>query len=162
MYAGIENLSKTHDAIQYGGRHLCADGNFPLPDSRAQFTNLDIAPPVLPDGAFFLSTRRGKQFNSMIFNEVDPLTGATRDAVYIDHRDADALNVAEGELVLLRSDIGSMKARVKIVALASRSVQVHWPEGNVLIDAGLNEDASRIPDYNAVVTITKLNEKVKS
>ena len=162
MYAGIENLSKTHDAIQYGGRHLCADGNFPLPDSRAQFTNLDIAPPVLPDGAFFLSTRRGKQFNSMIFNEVDPLTGATRDAVYIDHRDADALNVAEGELVLLRSDIGSMKARVKIVALASRSVQVHWPEGNVLINAGLNEDASRIPDYNAVVTITKLNEKVKS
>jgi molybdopterin-dependent oxidoreductase alpha subunit len=162
MYAGIENLSKTHDAIQYGGRHLCADGNFPLPDSRAQFTNLDIAPPVLPDGAFFLSTRRGKQFNSMIFNEIDPLTGATRDAVYIDARDAAVLKVAEGDRVLLRSDIGSMKARVKIVALASRSVQVHWPEGNVLIDAGLNEDASRIPDYNAVVTITKLNEKVKS
>ena len=158
MYAGIENLSKTHDAIQYGGRHLCADGDFPLPNSRARFTNLDIAPPVLPDGAFFLSTRRGKQFNSMIFNEVDPLTGATRDAVYIDHRDAKALNVAEGDLVLLRSDIGSMKARVKIVALASRSIQVHWPEGNVLIDAGINEDASRIPDYNAVVTIEKINK----
>jgi len=158
MYAGIENLSKTHDAIQYGGRHLCADGDFPLPNSRARFTNLDIAPPVLPDGAFFLSTRRGKQFNSMIFNEVDPLTGATRDAVYIDHRDAKALNVAEGDLVLLRSDIGSMKARVKIVALASRSIQVHWPEGNVLIDAGINKDASRIPDYNAVVTIEKINK----
>ena len=98
----------------------------------------------------------------MIFNEVDPLTGAHRDSVYIDGRDADALNVVEGELVVLSSDIGSMNARVKIVALASRSVQVHWPEGNVLIDAGLNEDASRIPDYNAVVTITKLNEKVKS
>jgi anaerobic selenocysteine-containing dehydrogenase len=98
----------------------------------------------------------------MIFNEIDPLTGATRDAVYIDARDAAVLKVAEGDRVLLRSDIGSMKARVKIVALASRSVQVHWPEGNVLIDAGLNEDASRIPDYNAVVTITKLNEKVKS
>ena len=162
MYAGIENLSKTHDAIQYGGRHLCADGEFPLADGRARFTNLDIAPPVLPEGAFFLSTRRGKQFNSMIFNEVDPLTGAHRDSVYIDGRDADALNVVEGELVVLSSDIGSMNARVKIVALASRSVQVHWPEGNVLIDAGLNEDASRIPDYNAVVTITKLNEKVKS
>jgi molybdopterin-dependent oxidoreductase alpha subunit len=158
MYAGIENLSKTHDAIQYGGRHLCADGNFPLPNSRARFTNLDIAPPVLPDGAFFLSTRRGKQFNSMIFNEIDPLTGATRDAVYIDARDAAVLKVAEGDRVLLRSDIGSMNARVKIVALASRSIQVHWPEGNVLIDAGINEDASRIPDYNAVVTIEKINK----
>lgn len=98
----------------------------------------------------------------MIFNEIDPLTGATRDAVYIDQRDADALRVAEGDRVVLRSDVGSMNARVKIVALPSRSVQVHWPEGNVLIDAGINEDASRIPDYNAVVTITKLNEKVKS
>jgi hypothetical protein len=75
-----------------------------------------------------------------------------------DGRDADALNLVEGEQVVLRSDIGSMNARVKIVVLPSRSIQVHWPEGNVLIDAGINEDASRIPDYNAVVTIEKLNK----
>jgi anaerobic selenocysteine-containing dehydrogenase len=94
----------------------------------------------------------------MIFNEIDPLTGATRDAVYIDARDAAVLKVVEGDRVLLRSDIGSMNARVKIVALPSRSVQVHWPEGNVLIDADINEDSSRIPDYNAVVTIEKINK----
>ena len=51
-----------------------------------------------------------------------------------------------------------MHARIKIVVLPPRSIQVHWPEGNVLIDAGINEDASRIPDYNAVVTIEKLNK----
>jgi molybdopterin-dependent oxidoreductase alpha subunit len=158
MYAGIENLSKTHDAIQYGGRHLCEGGEFPLPNGRARFTNLAVSPPTVPEGSFFLSTRRGKQFNSMIFNEIDPLTGATRDAVYIDARDAAVLKVVEGDRVLLRSDIGSMNARVKIVALPSRSIQVHWPEGNVLIDAGINEDASRIPDYNAVVTIEKINK----
>ena len=158
MYAGIENLSKTHDAIQYGGRHLCEGGEFPLPNGRARFTNLTVSPPTIPEGSFFLSTRRGKQFNSMIFNEIDPLTGATRDAVYIDARDASMLKVVEGDRVLLRSDIGSMNARVKIVALPSRSIQVHWPEGNVLIDAGINEDASRIPDYNAVVTIEKINK----
>ncbi len=158
MYAGIENLSKTHDAIQYGGRHLCEGGEFPLPNGRARFTNLTVSPPTVPEGSFFLSTRRGKQFNSMIFNEIDPLTGATRDAVYIDARDAAMLKVVEGDRVLLRSDIGSMNARVKIVALPSRSIQVHWPEGNVLIDAGINEDASRIPDYNAVVTIEKINK----
>ena len=158
MYAGIENLSKTHDAIQYGGRHLCEGGEFPLPNGRARFTNLTVSPPTIPEGSFFLSTRRGKQFNSMIFNEIDPLTGATRDAVYIDARDAAMLKVVEGDRVLLRSDIGSMNARVKIVALPSRSIQVHWPEGNVLIDAGINDDASRIPDYNAVVTIEKINK----
>jgi len=158
MYAGIENLSKTHDAIQYGGRHLCEGGEFPLPNGRARFTNLTVSPPTIPEGSFFLSTRRGKQFNSMIFNEIDPLTGATRDAVYIDARDAAMLKVVEGDRVLLRSDVGSMNARVKIVALPSLSIQVHWPEGNVLIDAGINEDASRIPDYNAVVTIEKINK----
>jgi molybdopterin-dependent oxidoreductase alpha subunit len=158
MYAGIETLSKTHDAIQYGGRHLCEGGEFPLPDGRARFTTLAVSPPTVPEGSFFLSTRRGKQFNSMIFNEIDPLTGATRDAVYIDSRDAAVLKVVQGDRVLVRSDVGSMNARVKIVALPSRSVQVHWPEGNVLIDAGINDDASRIPDYNAVVTIEKINK----
>jgi molybdopterin-dependent oxidoreductase alpha subunit len=158
MYAGIETLSKTHDAIQYGGRHLCEGGEFPLPGGRARFTILAVSPPTVPEGSFFLSTRRGKQFNSMIFNEIDPLTGATRDAVYIDSRDAAVLKVVQGDSVLVRSDVGSMNARVKIVALPSRSVQVHWPEGNVLIDAGINDDASRIPDYNAVVTIEKINK----
>jgi molybdopterin-dependent oxidoreductase alpha subunit len=158
MYAGIETLSKTHDAIQYGGRHLCEGGEFPLPNGRARFTILAVSPPTVPEGSFFLSTRRGKQFNSMIFNEIDPLTGATRDAVYIDSRDAAVLKVVQGDRVLVRSDVGSMNAHVKIVALPSRSVQVHWPEGNVLIDAGINEDASRIPDYNAVVTIEKINK----
>jgi molybdopterin-dependent oxidoreductase alpha subunit len=158
MYAGIENLSKTHDAIQYGGRHLCEGGEFPLPDGRARFTTLAVSPPTVPEGSFFLSTRRGKQFNSMIFNEIDPLTGATRDAVYIDSRDAAILKVGQGDRVLVRSDVGSMNARVKIVALPSRSVQVHWPEGYVLIDGGINDDASRIPDYNAVVTIEKINK----
>lgn len=157
MYVGIENLSKVHDEVQYGGRHLCADGNFPMPNGRARFTSLNVAPPLLSESAFFLSTRRGKQFNSMIFNEVDPLTGATRDAVYIDHRDAAALGVSEGDALRLTSSVGSMLSTAKLVNLPSRSLQVHWPEGNVLIEAGLNQDASRIPDYNAIVTIEKIS-----
>jgi len=156
MYAGIETLSDTHDAVQYGGRHLCANGDFPLPGGRAVFTAVDVRPPVLPEGTFLLSTRRGKQFNSMVFAERDPLTGAGRDAVYVDRRDAAGIGVNHGERVTLRSDTGTMRATVHLVDLPRRSVQVHWPEGNVLIDAGLNEDASRIPDYNAIVTIEKV------
>ena len=156
MYAGIENLAATGDSVQYGGRHLCADGDFPLPDRRARFTVLDVSPPALAPHEFFLSTRRGKQFNSMVFAETDPLTGAARDAVYIDAGDAADLGVADGERIRLTSPVGSMTGRAKLVRLPSRSVQVHWPEGNVLIDAGLNDDASRIPDYNAVVTIERI------
>jgi len=92
----------------------------------------------------------------MVFAETDPLTGAARDAVYIDAGDAADLGVADGERIRLTSPVGSMTGRAKLVRLPSRSVQVHWPEGNVLIDAGLNDDASRIPDYNAVVTIERI------
>lgn len=155
MYAGIEMLRTTHDAVQYGGRHLCANGDFPLPDGRAVFTAVDVRPPNLPEGSFLLSTRRGKQFNSMVFAERDPLTGAGRDAVYIDRRDAATIDVSHGDRVLIRSATGTMRGTAHVVDLPRRSLQVHWPEGNVLIDAGLNEDASRIPDYNAIVTIEK-------
>ena len=39
-YAGIEDLATTGDQVQWGGRHLCADGTFPTPDGRGRFTPL--------------------------------------------------------------------------------------------------------------------------
>jgi predicted molibdopterin-dependent oxidoreductase YjgC len=157
-YAGIERLSRTGDAIQWGGRHLAAGGAFPTPSGRARFTPVAAAAAGhdLPDGAFFLSTRRGKQFNSMVFADVDPLNGARRDDVLIDARDAAALGMADGSAVTLVSDTGRMDGRLRCVpALAARTVQVHWPEGNVLIPGGPDhrEPRSRVPDYNAVVRI---------
>lgn len=162
FYAGIETLSKVHDAVQYGGRHLCADGDFPLPGGRARFTTLDVQPEVLAPDEFFLSTRRGKQFNSMIFNETDPLTGASRDAVYIGSEDAKEFDIDDGQHIELTSSVGHYRGHAKIVDLPRRSLQVHWPEGNVLIDAGLNDDASRIPDYNAIVTVNLLERGTTS
>jgi molybdopterin-dependent oxidoreductase alpha subunit len=157
FYAGIEDLSRTGDAVQYGGRHLCAGGDFPTPDGRGAFSVLDVAPPSLGDGEFFCSTRRGKQFNSMVFAATDPLTGATRDAVYVDESDARSLGLSEGDPVRLTSRVGTFVGTAHLVRLPARTVQVHWPEGNVLIDASINDDASRIPDYNAVVTVERLN-----
>jgi molybdopterin-dependent oxidoreductase alpha subunit len=120
MYAGIETLSKVHDAVQYGGRHLCANGEFPLPGGRAQFTNLDVQPTVLAPDEFFLSTRRGKQFNSMIFNETDPLTGAARDAIYISAEDAHELGIADNERIVAQNTIGQLVGHAKLVDLPRR------------------------------------------
>lgn len=155
-YSGIEHLAETGDAVQYGGRHLCADGAFPTHDGRGAFSVLDVAPPALAEGEFFCSTRRGKQFNSMVFAASDPLTGAPRDAVYIDSDDARSLGLGEGDRLRLTSKVGSFVGTAHLVRLPSRTVQVHWPEGNVLIDATINDDASRIPDYNAVVTVERI------
>lgn len=155
LYAGIEDLAETGDAVQYGGRHLCAGGTFPTPNGRARFSTVDIAPAALGPGEWFVSTRRGKQFNSMVLSTTDPLTGAGRDAVYIDAGDAGAIGIADGDRVTLTSRAGRFAGHAKLVRLPTRSLQVHWPEGNVLLAAGpgAREPLSRIPDYNAVVTL---------
>jgi molybdopterin-dependent oxidoreductase alpha subunit len=157
-YAGIEALAATGDQVQWGGRHLCADGVFPVPGGRASFTPLTPPSADLPEGAFTVATRRGKQFNSMVHAAVDPLTGAERDAVYIDEADARALGAVDGSPVRLHSDTGSFDGHLKVVRLPARSLQVHWPEGNVLIPGGASqrEPRSKVPDYNAVVTVEVL------
>jgi anaerobic selenocysteine-containing dehydrogenase len=150
-----EDLADTGDAIQWGGRHLCTGGDFPTPDGRARFTPLTPTRPDLPAGSFQLATRRGKQFNSMIFAETDPLTGAGRDALFIDETDAATLGVAAGDRVLVRSAVGEMEATVHPVRLPAGTVQVLWPEGNVLLHHSPEhrEPGSQVPDYNAVVTV---------
>ncbi len=154
-YAGIEFLERTGDAVQWGGRHLCPGGRFPTPDGRARFTALEMPVPDVPEGRFLVTTRRGKQFNSMVWDETDPLTGATRDAVYLDRADVESLGLIDGQRVVLRSDTGEMLARVHVSRLPRGSAQVHWPEGNVLLPGGAEhrEPGSHIPDYQAIVGI---------
>jgi molybdopterin-dependent oxidoreductase alpha subunit len=156
-YAGIEDLAETGDAVQYGGRHLCAGGEFPTPDGKGRFSPLEPDRTELPPGSFFLSTRRGKQFNTMVQGEVDPLTGAHRDAVFLDPADAAGLGVADGDPVTVRSPVGTFAGRAKLVRLPAGAVQVHFPEGNVLVASGPDhrEPGSHVPDYNAIVTIER-------
>ena len=92
----------------------------------------------------------------MVHDEIDPLTGAARDAVYIDRRDAAELGLADGAAVRLTSETGSYDGRLHCTELARGSLQVHWPEGNVLLPSGPvhRETQSQVPDYNAVVTVT--------
>jgi predicted molibdopterin-dependent oxidoreductase YjgC len=152
FYRGIESLATTGDAVQWGGRHLCTE-----PGWRGQFTVLVPASPDLPEGTFLMTTRRGKQFNSIVHGDVDPLTGARRDAVFVDATDAAELGLDDGAPVRLRSATGVFDGRVKLVRLPARSVQVHWPEGNSLVAAGAErrEPGSKVPDYSAVVTIER-------
>jgi anaerobic selenocysteine-containing dehydrogenase len=72
--------------------------------------------------------------------------------------DADAAGLAEGARVELRSAVGTMQAVVRLVPLPARTLQVHWPEGNVLLAGGAEnrEPRSKVPDYNAVVTVHPL------
>jgi molybdopterin-dependent oxidoreductase alpha subunit len=152
-YAGIETLHETGDSIQVGGERLCEGGIFPTPDGRGNFAVVVPEHHDVPEGQFMLSTRRGKQFNSMVWKEVDPLTGAPRDALFLAPTDATALGVADGQAVLVKSQHGEMRARVHLASIRPGNVQAFFPESNPLLAPARRDAISGVPDYNAIVEV---------
>lgn len=155
QYAGIQHLKEAGDQFQYGGSHLCFGWTFATPDGKAHFTSLSLPQRELPEGYFRVTTRRGKQFNSMVQAKKDAITGAFRDAVYISQTDADTLNLKEGDRILLTNDQGQFEGRVFIAAVKPGNLQIHWPEGNGLLDRHKRSQEG-VPDYNAIVQL-KIN-----
>ena len=183
FYAGCEKLSKTGDAVQYGGPRLCDDGAFATPDGKAHFKVVALprspvgtscrssetsssatalaadgkmggaATPSYPNKRFVVSTRRGKQFNSLVYAEIDPLNGAPRDAVLIAPEDAEELHLVKGDRIGLVNDLGRYEGSVFPAPIARGNLQVHWPEGNVILRHGITDPASGVPEYNAMVVI---------
>jgi anaerobic selenocysteine-containing dehydrogenase len=177
FYDGVQNLRQTGDAVQYGGARLCEGGRFLTADGKAHFRTVSPAASsttevqfrgslesngdsrALSPALFALSTRRGKQFNSLVYAEVDPINGAPRDAVLIHPEDAAALQLAQNDTVRLRNDVGSCECRVFLAPIARGNLQVHWPEGNVLLSKGVVEPSGGVPDYNTTVQIEKVSAK---
>jgi len=181
FYDGVQHLKKTGDAIQYGGAHLCADWKFPTPDGKAHFRAVPLpkarssrrqeaqfnSPGETGNGGesqslvtssptFIVTTRRGKQFNTLIYADVDPLNGATRDAVLMNSDDAAELDLKNGDRVTLANEIGALDGKVFFAPIARGNLQIHWPEGNVLIRRGVIDPAGGVPDYNARVRVEKI------
>ena len=156
LYAGIEKLAKQGDSVQWGGETLFADGRFATPDGKARFKPVPLPARQSRDGRFFVSTRRGKQFNSMVQREVDPLTGAARDDVLMSSADAGRMSLADSAAIRLVSDSGEFRGRVKVAPIKPGNLEVHWPEGLPILSSSEIDPESREPDYNALVRIEKL------
>ena len=154
LYAGIQHLQQAGDQFQYSGSHLCFGWNFPTADGKAHFAALTPPQKELPEGHFWVATRRGKQFNSMVQERKDAITGALREAVLMNPHDAASLGLKDGDKVILRNHLGEFTGRVYIAPIQSGNLQVHWPEGNVLLDKS-KRSLEGVPDYNAVVSLEK-------
>lgn len=85
---------------------------------------------------------RGKQFNSMVQRETDPLTGAGREDVLISEADAGARGLSDGDRVRLASACGEFIGRAKVAPIKPGNLEVHWPEGMGLL-SGSAVDPSR-------------------
>src|SRR4029077_1369827 len=158
LYTGIERLSKEGDNLQWGGPTLFTDGKFATLDGKAHFSSVIPKERRPPEGKFYLSTRRAKQFNSMIQRATDPLTGASRDDVLISQEDATHLGIKNGEPIRLASTVGSYSGRAKIDQIKQGNLEVHWPEGNCLLSPEETDVTSGEPDYNAIVSVSKIGE----
>jgi anaerobic selenocysteine-containing dehydrogenase len=152
---------------------LCAGGKFETSDGKANLHAVQVPtrPGSTPETAqkteaahgkqngsliFHVSTRRGKQFNTLIYAETDPLTGADRDAVFMAEEDATQLGLNHNDRIALVNDLGRYEGRVFLAELAPGNLQVMWPEGNVIIRRGVVDKGGGVPDYNAMVRVERV------
>ena len=157
LYQGIQQLQAGGESFQYGGPHLAPGGRFPTADGRARLIPVPLLTEERAPGTFIVSSRRGKQFNTLIYAEVDPLTGAARDAVFINTQDAADLHLSSGDRIALVSDHGRFEGRVQLAPIARGNLQVHWPESNPLLARGVVDPIGGVPDYMATVTIERIH-----
>lgn len=156
FYDGIQHLRKTGDAFQYGGRLLCEGGVCPTPDGRAQLRAVEVPTEPPADGTFHVSTRRGKQFNTLIYADIDPLNGAPREAVLMNPDDAARHHLKQGDRIALVNALGRYRGTVFLAPMAPGNLQIHWPEGNVIVVRGRVDALSGVPDYTTRVTIERV------
>lgn len=155
-YRGIAGLEREGQSIQYGGARLLEGGVCPgMPGGRARFTPLE--PPELPvgPGEILLTTRRGRQFNSIVWSEDDPLSGSRRrDEIFLSAEDAGTRGLRDGDPVRVVSPRGEMRGRVRVAPIVPGTAQAFWPEANGLLHRRL-DPVSHEPDYNVTVRIEK-------
>jgi len=154
-YDGIQHLREKGDVFQWGGAWLCEDGEFPTESGRGRLWPITLPELRKTEGEFYVTTRRGKQFNSMIYAETDPFNDAARDDVLMSKTDANLLNLQEGEAIVVHNPIGVLHGRVRLADVKPGNIEVYWPEGNVLLPKGRYEPFAGIPEYNVAATVEK-------
>lgn len=158
-YRGIKDLKKEGDSIQYGGPMLLKDGICNTPDGRAKFSAVQPQNEILKEGEFYLATRRGKQFNSIVYGTTDSLVGSKRrDEIFVSPSDASKLGLHEGSRIKLKSATGEFEGVCKIAKIHPGTLQMFWPESNILISQRI-DPGSQEPDYNTVVRIVSVSSK---
>ncbi|MFC7373141.1 FdhF/YdeP family oxidoreductase [Fictibacillus iocasae] len=154
-YEGIQHLKKRGDVFQWGGAWLCEGGVCPTDDGKGRLIAIEIPERRKAEGHFYVTSRRGKQFNSMVYSETDPFNGGRRDDVFIRQTNAEALGLREGDAVVVYNRNGLFHGKVKYENMKDHNIALFWPEGNMLFSKGVYESFAGIPEYNAGVIVER-------
>ena len=69
--------------------------------------------------------------------------------------DAAEMHLMNRDAIELVNDEGRFEGEVFLAPLARGNLQIHWPEGNILIRRGVYDSMGGVPDYNAFVRVKK-------
>jgi hypothetical protein len=73
--------------------------------------------------------------------------------VLISEQDLQRLGWPSGTRARLRSSNGVFEGTLLAAPIKAGNLEVHWPEGNVLLSAAAIDPDSMEPDYNALVSL---------
>ncbi len=154
-YDGIQHLNNKGDFFQWGGAWLCEGAICPTPDGKGNLITVELPELRKPEGHFYVTSRRGKQFNSMIYGEKDSFSAADRYDVLIHEEDCVIHNIQEGDSIVCYNQNGTFHGRAKFAEIARGNIGLYWPEGNQVLEKGLYDEFSGIPEYNVAVVVEK-------
>ncbi len=151
-YQGVDKMNSKGDQKQWGGERLGENYQFKTSDGKAHFAALTSPelPSLAPD-EFYLLTRRGKQFNSIVFADDDMFTGLKRHEVFISDADLIRLNLKSGDKISLHSKQGKWNGTVKKYHLPVGTLLMSWPEANLLTDIENFDKQCGMPGYQGQV-----------
>ncbi len=150
FYNKINTLTQKGESFQYGGDMLCKDWVFPTKSGKASFKATPLPDFKLASDEFMVITRRGKQFNGMVHEDTDSLNNLSRDAIIISPEDGKRLGFKEGERAAVTNDFGTLEGTITFLDVAPQSLQVFWPEGNILLNPNARSPLANIPAYKEV------------
>ena len=94
MYAGVEPLRTTGDAVQWGGTRLCEGGVFPTADGRAHFPAVAPSEPDVPHGQLRAEHPPGQAVQHDGARGARPAHRRDRDALFMAPADVDRARAA--------------------------------------------------------------------
>lgn len=147
-YEGVELLRNQGDVFQWGGAWLCEGGFCPTSDGKGSLLPIELPELRIPEGHFYATTRRGKQFNSMIYGEKDAFNDAGRYDVLMNEANLSELAIAEGDAIVVYNRSGSFHGRAKPADIAPGNIELYWPEGNSLFQKVY---MSRLQAYQSIM-----------
>jgi anaerobic selenocysteine-containing dehydrogenase len=144
-------------AIDDGGGEFQIEGRtfhaprFPTPDGRARFTVTPLPAFAPAPGEFRLMTLRSEgQFNTVVYEEEDVYRGTRRrDVVMMAAEDAARLGIAEGDRVMVETEVGRLEVTAILAGLRPGNLAMYYPEANAIVPRRL-DPRSKTPAFKSV------------